>query len=96
MRRRIDHRKLIGATLLCVETDEFAHKRYDAKDEEIRYDDLYMVHSGKWVFIRFNPDGKGVDMVDKLSRLIEEIGYQMNRIENEENTELLEVVKLFY
>ena len=96
MRRRIDHRKLIGATLLCVETDEFAHKRYDAKDEEIRYDDLFMMHSGKWVFIRFNPDGKGVDMDDKLTRLVEEIQIQIKRIENEENTELLEVVKLFY
>ena len=96
MRRRIDHRKLIGATLLCVETDEFAHRGYDIKDEEIRYDDLFMVHSGKWVFIRFNPDGKGVDMDDKLSRLVEEIRIQIKRIENEENTELLEVVKLFY
>lgn len=96
MRRRIDHRKLIGATLLCIETDEFAHKGYDPKDEEIRYDDLFMVHSGKWVFIRFNPDGKGVDMDDKLSRLVEEIHIQIKRIENEENSELLEVVKLFY
>lgn len=58
MRRRIDHRILLGATLLCVETDEFAHKGYDPLDEEIRYDDLFMVHSGKWIFIRFNPDGK--------------------------------------
>ena len=96
MKRRIDHRKLIGATLLCVETDEFAHRGYDEKDEEIRYDDLYMVHSGKWVFIRFNPDGKGVDMVDKLSRLIEEIHTQIERIENEENTDLVEIIKLFY
>jgi hypothetical protein len=96
MRRRIDHRKLIGATLLCIETDEFAHVRYDQKDEEFRYDDLFMIHSGKWIFIRFNPDGKGVDMEDKLARLVEEIYEQIKRIENEENTELLEVVKLFY
>ena len=96
MRRRIDHRKLIGATLLCVETDEFGHRGYNTKDEEIRYDDLFMVHSGKWVFIRFNPDGKGVDMVDKLTRLVEEIRIQIKRIEREENNELLEVVKLFY
>lgn len=95
MRRRIDHRKLIDATLLCIETDEFAHKRYDPKDEEVRYDDLFMVHSGKWIFIRFNPDGKG-DMVDKLNRLIEEIHFQIMRIQHSENTELLEVIKLFY
>jgi len=96
MRRRIDHRKLIDATLLCIETDEFAHKGYDPKDEEVRYDDLYMVHSGKWIFIRFNPDGKGVDMVDKLNRLIEEIHFQIMRINHSENTELLEIIKLFY
>jgi hypothetical protein len=96
MRRRIDHRKLIGSTLLCVETDEFAHRGYDQKDEEIRYDDLFMVHSGKWIFIRFNPDGKGVDIEDKLTRLMDEIQIQMERIENEENTELVEIIKLFY
>jgi hypothetical protein len=96
MRRRIDHRKLIGSTLLCIETDEFAHRGYDPLDEEIRYHDLYMVHSGKWIFIRFNPDGKGVDIEDKLDRLIEEIQNQIERIEMEENTELLEIVKLFY
>ena len=56
IRRRIDHRKLIGNTLIAVETDEFQHKRYDEQDEKDRYDDLYMAHSGKWVFIRFNPD----------------------------------------
>jgi hypothetical protein len=95
-RRRIDHRKLIGATLLCIETDEFGHAGYDPKDEELRYDDLYMVHSGKWVFIRFNPDGKGVDMVDKLVRLMEEIQIQIDRIENDENNELFEIIKLYY
>ena len=55
-----------------------------------------MVHGGKWVFIRFNPDGKGVDMVDKLERLIDEIQTQIDRIERDENTELLEVIRLFY
>ena len=96
MRRRIDHRKLIGSTLLCIETDEFAHRGYDPLDEEIRYHDLYMVHSGKWIFIRFNPDGNGVDMEDKLDYLMEEIYSQIDRIENEENTDLLEIVRLFY
>ena len=95
-RRRIDHRKLIGATLLCIETDEFGHAGYDPKDEELRYDDLYMIHSGKWIFIRFNPDGKGVDMVDKLARLMQEIQIQIERIENDENNELLKIIKMYY
>jgi hypothetical protein len=118
-RRRIDHRKLIGATLLCVETDEFGHRRYDPKDEQVRYDDLYMIHSGKWIFIRFNPDGrskghlpstpslaphftevgsngKGVDMEDKLIALLEEIEAQIERIGREENTDLVEIIKMYY
>ena len=45
--------------------------------------------------IKATQDGN-IDMVDKLSRLVEEIHSQIKRIENEENTELLEVVKLFY
>jgi hypothetical protein len=95
-RRRIDHRKQIKGTLLCIETDEHAHSGYDKRDEEIRYDDLFMAYSGKWIFIRFNPDGRGVDMEDKLARLMEEVEFQTGRIEREENTELLEIVKLFY
>jgi len=95
-RRRIDHRKLIGNTILAIETDENAHNNYNSKDEEIRYDDLFMIHSGKWIFIRFNPDGKNIDMEDKLNKLIETIQEQIDRIENEENNELVEIIKLYY
>jgi hypothetical protein len=96
-RRRIDHRKLIGNTILAVETDEFGHRGYDQKDEEIRYDDLYMIYSGKWIFIRFNPDNNisKVDIDDKLDKLIETINDCIDRIENNENTELLEIYKLY-
>ena len=55
-----------------------------------------MVYSGKWIFIRFNPDGRGVDMEDKLARLMEEVETQIGRIERSENTELVEIFKLFY
>ena len=92
-RRRIDHRKLIGATLLCIETDEFGHRGYDPKDEGIRYDDLYMIHSGKWIFIRFNPDGVGEN---KLESLIKMIQIQIDRINRDENAELVEIIKMFY
>jgi hypothetical protein len=103
-RRRIDHRILIGNTLLCVETDENQHKSYDKKDEEIRYDDLYMIHSGKFIFIRFNPDkyinknNKSVNpmLYTRLPILKEEIEKQIERIKKEENTELLEIIKLYY
>jgi hypothetical protein len=96
-RRRIDHRKLFGNTILAIETDEFGHRGYDKHDEEIRYDDLYMIHSGKWIFIRFNPDTNisKTDIEDKLNKLIETIRDCIFRIEKEENTELLEIVKLY-
>jgi hypothetical protein len=98
MRRRIDHRKLIGGTLMCVETDEFEHRSYKKADEEIRYNDLEAYHTGRMIFIRFNPDGKGVDMEDKLERLMDEMQYQIGRIERGENDGpgLLEIVYLYY
>ena len=96
-RRRIDHRKLIGNTILAVETDEFGHRGYDQKDEEIRYDDLFMIHSGNWIFIRFNPDDNfsKVDIDDKLDKLIETMKNCIDQIENDENTELVEIIKLY-
>ena len=96
-RRRIDHRKLIGNTILAIETDEFGHRAYDARDEDIRYDDVYMIHSGKWIFIRFNPDSNvsKIDIADKLDKLIETMEDCIARIEREENTELCEIIKLY-
>ena len=82
--------------MLAIETDEHQHRGYDPEEEEMRYNDIYMGFSGKWIFIRFNPDGKGVDIEDKLTRLMDEIQIQMERIENEENTELVDIIKLFY
>lgn len=103
-RRRIDHRTLIGNTLLCIETDERQHKRYEDGYEEVRYDDLFMVHGGKFIFIRFNPDkytnANGIPQNPKmdyrLDLLKREIEFQMDRIKNDENEELLEITYLFY
>ena len=114
-RRRIDHRKLINATMLAIETDEGQHKSYDDEDETNRYDDLYMHHSGKFIFIRFNPDsyrdqtGKRhpgffdnsmkqntTEVERRLSILKDKIDEITRRIEQDENTELVEIHKLFY
>jgi len=104
VRRRIDHRKLMNNTLLVIETDENQHKSYDKMDEETRYDDLFMAYSGKWIYIRFNPDKykskdgkvKNPTIETRLTNLKQEIDKQMERIENEENTELVERIYLFY
>jgi hypothetical protein len=104
IRRRIDHRKLIGNTLLVIETDENQHKSYDVMDEETRYDDLFMAHGGKWIYIRFNPDkykdksgkNRNPNIATRLEALKTEIEKQIKRIENEENKELVERVYMFY
>jgi len=63
-----------------------------------------MAHGGKAIFIRYNPD-KYIDKNGKkcnpqiktrLERLKKEIDLQIKRIENDDNTELLEIIKLFY
>ena len=96
-RRRIDHRKLINGTMLAIETDEFKHGSYDPADEKNRYDDLYCHHSGNWIFIRFNPDGgKGMDIDDMTDVLLETIQTHIDRINNFENSELVEIHYLYY
>ena len=104
VRRRIDHRKLFGNTLLCIETDENQHKSYNEQDEKDRYDDLYNAYSGKWIFIRFNPDHykdqngkkKNPRIETRLKALQVEINKQITRIEKEENKELVEIVYMYY
>ena len=104
IRRRIDHRKLIGNTIFAIETDENQHKSYDKMDEETRYDDLFCAFSGKWVYIRFNPDKyvnkkgerKNPMISTRLFKLKEEIEKQIKRIEKEENTELIERIYMYY
>jgi hypothetical protein len=103
-RRRIDFRKMIGNTLLCIEVDENQHKRYKKEEEEIRYDDLYMLHGGKFIFIRFNPDKfvnqlnttKNPYMKLRMEYLKNEIIKQIDRIHCDDNVELLEIIYLFY
>lgn len=90
--------------MLCVETDENQHKSYTEMDEDTRYDDLYMAHSGKWVYIRFNPDkyrnakGKSVNptIATRLAVLKLELEKQIDRIKKEENSELVERVYMYY
>jgi hypothetical protein len=42
--------KMIDTTMLCIDVD-------DQKDKEIKYNDLLCtIYSGKWIFIRINPN----------------------------------------
>ncbi len=106
-KRRIDHRKIFGNTLLCIGTDENQHKsKYYILDNEIRYNEAFkclMIHGGKFIYIRFNPDKykengvlKNPLMEDRLKELKNEINKQIIRIENEENTDPLEIIYMYY
>ena len=56
-------------------------------------------HGSKWRTVRHPHAGnadRGVDMEDKLVRLMEEVELQIGRITRSENAGLLEIVKLFY
>jgi hypothetical protein len=58
-----------------------------------------MIHSGKWIYIRFNPDvtrTQQTDIEDRIDVLIHVIEQQIERILSDENTELVENIKLFY
>lgn len=102
-RRRIDHYLIIEDTILAVETDQFAHRGYDEADEVIRYDDLYCVFAGKWVWIRFNPDPnreKGKENKTtfeyKLEQLVKEIRSKILWIHNGGNKEVFDITKMYY
>ena len=103
-KRRIDLRKLINNTMLCIEVDEDQHRRYIKNDERNRYDDLFMDFSGKYIFIRYNPD-KFIDKYGKsknpmfntrMEVLETSINKHTERIENYENKDLVEIHHLFY
>ena len=58
-----------------------------------------MIYSGKWIFIRFNPDNtkdQKTDIEDRISVLLDVMEEQMERVIREENHELVEIIKLFY
>jgi hypothetical protein len=102
-KRRIDLRKLVNGTLLCIEIDENQHKYYDKQDQEDRYNNLFTDFSGKYIFIRYNPDKykcgnqrRNPNFVTRMERLEEEIEKQKLRIVNDKNKDLVEIIKLFY
>ena len=103
-RRRVDHRRLIGNTLLCVETDENFHRYYNKNDEEARYHDVIMQWGGKLCFVRFNPHkfnledrhDHGPPLAERLERLRAEVTRHIGRLERGENSSYLEVWHLYY
>ena len=103
-RRRVDHRRLVGNTLLCIETDENFHKNYAKDDEDARYHDVIMAWGGRLCFVRFNPHKFNLDdrkdpgpaLEERLQRLHAEVTRHVGRLERGENMAYLEVHHLYY
>ena len=106
-KRRIDFRRQINNTILCIEVNEKQHKTKAYKeDEERRKNNIVESNTFNYVFILFNPDSfkdsngkrRNPPIKNRFPRLKEEINKQIKRILNEENNKdtLLEEIKLFY
>jgi len=106
-KRRVDLRVLVehaeaGLFWLCVEIDEGQHRAYPPGYEDARYNDLFVDFSGRYVFVRVNPDsfldagGRRVDP-DFAARLTAVVG-MLHRFlqEGPRSAELVEVHHCFY
>jgi hypothetical protein len=103
IKAKIDLRKLIGNTLLCIEIDEDQHKSYNKVDEVRRYNNLFMDFSGKYVFIRYNPDPYKVNGIrrnpkfnTRITELVNKIKELEKHIQNGKNKELIEIHHMYY
>ena len=89
--------------MLCIEIDERQHKSYIKTNEQSRYDDLFMDFSGKYIFIRYNPDKftdkfkhvKNPFFETRMQVLESMINKHAQRIERAENTDLVEIHHVF-
>jgi len=101
--RRIDLRIPVYNTVIAIDRDEGQHKQYVKKNENARYDDLFMDFSAKYILIRFNPDSfikhgerQNPDLQTRLPALEDAILKQVDRVRNYENKKPVEVVHVFY
>lgn len=107
-KRRIDLHVIIGNTIVAIEIDENQHKAYAASYEDDRYNDLFVTFSGRYVFLRINPDafknasGERVDppfderfpaVVQQLQRII---WAAANDSDFDEHAPLVSVQHVFY
>ncbi len=105
-RRRIDLRVLVehpdkGLFWLCIEIDEFQHKSYAADYEEARYNDLFVDFSGRYLFLRINPDSfvrQGVRLNPPFEERCDTVLAEIERAlaEGPQSDDLVEVRHYYY
>ncbi len=64
---------------VCIECDEYAHKTYDKLCELIRMNNIIFSLGLPIVFLRFNPDKKGIKMKTKQIILKSYIDFYLNK-----------------
>jgi len=74
-----------GNFWIIIECDEFGHRIYDKKDEKIREINICLALNKPCVFLRYNPDKKGVKIITKEKILKSYIEYYKNK-DIKENT----------
>ena len=68
-----------GNFWIIIECDERAHKDYDKKDEKERENNICLGLNVPCIFIRYNPDRKGINMKIKQKVLKSYIEYYKNK-----------------
>ena len=107
-KRRIDLRVLVehvvqGLFWLCIEIDENQHKGYAEGYEEMRYNDLFVDYSGRYVFLRINPDSfweegqkKDPPFEERQQIVMDQIHHLLDTGPQHPEHRLVEVYSLFY
>ena len=83
---RIDFRKSINNTMICVEIDEHSG-HWKTNDKDIKRMNYFKDnYNCKFIWLRFMPDkDDGIEFEDKLCKLKEKIDYYVDYANNDDN-----------
>ena len=102
-RRRIDLRKQVGDTTICVEVIEDQIQLYNPANEDDRYKYIMADSPGKYIFIRYNPHRyrQNYNMYDpparqRMEMLVGEMLRHVTRAETQTNCDALEIHTMFF
>lgn len=101
-RRRMDLWSVIGNVVVAIEIDEDQHRSHNPCQDLARYSDLVMDFTGRFVFLRINPDSyktAGVRVNPSFQErlpVVEEKLRELLQAVDRPTDQLVEVHHLFY
>ena len=105
-KRRIDLWAIIEGYIVAIEIDENQHKYRELNYEEMRYNDLVMDFTGRYVFLRINPDPYKVAGVkhdpsfeERLASVEEKLAEILTDIASgseDDSRKMVDVLHMFY